>query len=121
VSTLFDAPNVDGLHAVWARNAGPPLELMHAEPGSPAFAIWGCPDGHEYVHHVCYWVEDLPAESAHLVERGFPVELTLAGGSPTRGFAYHRSPAGLRLELMRSEDKPAMAEWLETGTLALDW
>jgi catechol 2,3-dioxygenase-like lactoylglutathione lyase family enzyme len=129
---LGEAASVDGLRAVWAHNGSAivsqappfaPLELMHAESFSPAFTIWGCPGGRHYVHHVCYWVDDLGAESAHLVENGFEVELTIAGGSPTRGFAYHRSPTtgGMRIELMRMQDKPAMAKWLDTGNLELDW
>jgi catechol 2,3-dioxygenase-like lactoylglutathione lyase family enzyme len=121
-SDLIEGPvAVDGLRAVWARNAHPPLELMHTQAGSPATVVWGCPDGREYVHHVCYWVDDLEAESRHLVENGFGVELTMAGGNPTRGFAYHRGPTGFRLELMRAQDKAAMARWLETGELQLDW
>ena len=130
-SLLGDKPAVDGLRAVWARNGSKivegyppfaPIELMHAEKFSPAFTIWGSPDGRHRVHHVCYWVDDLQAESRHLVENGFAVELTVAGGRPTQGFAYHYSPdLGMRLELMRSQDKPAMAKWLETGELELDW
>ena len=61
---LDDGFGVDGLRAVWAKNGSAavagappfaPFELMHAAPGSPAFAIWGCRDGREYLHHVCYW------------------------------------------------------------------
>jgi catechol 2,3-dioxygenase-like lactoylglutathione lyase family enzyme len=127
---LGDGASVDGLRAVWTHNGsklvseGPPyapLELMQADRFSPAFTIWGCPDGRQHIHHICYWVDDLEAESAHLVENGFGVELTLEGGDPSRGFAYHRSATGMRIELMRTADKAAMAGWLQTGELALDW
>jgi catechol 2,3-dioxygenase-like lactoylglutathione lyase family enzyme len=127
---LGDRVSMVGLREVWARSGstvvteGPPfapLELAHAERFSPAFSIWGCPDGRHYLHHICYWVDDLEAESAHLVEQSFARELTMAPGDPARGFAYHLSPTGMRVELMRREDKPAIARWLETGELDLDW
>jgi catechol 2,3-dioxygenase-like lactoylglutathione lyase family enzyme len=119
-----------GLREVLSRDGaaaiagGPPfagLELAHAEPFSPAWTIWGCPDKRQYVHHICYWVDDIEAESAHLVEHGLARELTVAPGDRARGFAYHVSPGGFRIELMRREDKAAIAGWFATGELELEW
>jgi len=113
-----------GYREVWAKQGsdilteGPPLapiELGHAQRFSPAFTIWGCETGKHYVHHICYWVDDLEAESAHLSEHGNPLELTLAPGDVPRGFAYHLSPNGMRIALMPRQDKPAVATWLEEG------
>ncbi len=120
----------EGFREIWAKNGtdivagGPPfapIELAHAQRFTPAFTIWGAETGKHYVHHICYWVDDLEAESAHLAEHGFALELTLAPGDRARGFAYHLSPTGMRIELMRREDKPAVATWLEEGESVLDW
>jgi catechol 2,3-dioxygenase-like lactoylglutathione lyase family enzyme len=113
-----------GLRYVWSTNTGrfAPPELMHARFFSPAFTLWGCPAGTSYVHHVCYWVDDLGAETAQLLENGFALEVTMPGGNPVRGMAYLRSQAtGLRIELMRSEDKPAVQRRLAGGPLELNW
>lgn len=122
--------SMKGLREIWALDGaeavtgGPPfapLELACAERFSPAHAIWGCPDGRQYVHHICYWVDDLEAESAHLIEHGFALELTTGSGERARGFAYHRSPSGMRVEIMRRADKEPHARWLETGVIDLEW
>jgi catechol 2,3-dioxygenase-like lactoylglutathione lyase family enzyme len=98
-----------------------PLELAQAERFSPAFSIWGCRDGRHYVHHIAYWVDDLEAESEHLLENGFARELTIAPGDRARGFAYHLSPTGMRVEIQSRSDKAAHARWLTTGEIKLDW
>jgi catechol 2,3-dioxygenase-like lactoylglutathione lyase family enzyme len=132
VSSQILGPNVSmvGLREVWALNGsdavagGPPfapLELAHAELFSPAYSMYGCPDGRQYVHHICYWVDDIEAESTHLMEHDFGLEMTMAPGDVARGFGYHLSPTGMRVELMRREDKGAIAKWLQTGELELDW
>lgn len=119
-----------GFREIWARHGsdivseGPPfapIELAHAPKFSPSFTIWGCEPGKHYVHHICYYVDDLEAESAHLAEHGYALELTLAPGDRARGFAYHLSPNGMRIELMRRQDKEAVATWLETGESVLNW
>lgn len=125
-----DRVSMAGLREIWARDGadlggdGPPyapLELACAEPFSPSYAIWGCPNGRQYVHHICYWVDDIEAESAHLIEHGFALEVTMAPGDKVRGFGYHLSPTGMRVELMRRQDKAAIGRWLATGELELDW
>jgi catechol 2,3-dioxygenase-like lactoylglutathione lyase family enzyme len=117
----------NGLRAVLSRNggavrAGVPLaalELAAAEPGSPAFRMWGCPDGRDYVHHIAYWVDDFDDETRHLAGHGFAREMyiDLGGGAEV---AYYTSPSGLRLELQNSAFKPATARFLATGKLELD-
>jgi catechol 2,3-dioxygenase-like lactoylglutathione lyase family enzyme len=98
-----------------------PFELASAAPFSPSSTIWGCPDGREYVHHICYWVDDLVAEADHLIENGFSLELTIAPGDRAKGFAYLVSPAGMRVELMQQSDKAAFGRWLKSGVIELDW
>jgi catechol 2,3-dioxygenase-like lactoylglutathione lyase family enzyme len=127
---LGAAASMRGLREVWARDGsdivagGPPfaaLELAEAAAFSPAYSIWGCPGGRQYVHHICFWVDDIEAESAHLIEHGFALELTMAPGTRVRGFGYHLSPSGMRVELMGCDAKAAHATWLETGVMAMDW
>jgi hypothetical protein len=74
----------------------PFLELIEAMPGT----IWETSQPDD-VHHVGYWVEDLAAESARLLELGMPVEVCGLDESGTLwGFAYHRSPDGSLHELV---------------------
>lgn len=131
VSPLYGpAASMVGGHQVWSLSGSAavsaeapfaPIELAKADRYSPAFSIYGCPDGRWYVHHICYWVDDLEGESAHLIEHGYQLELTIAPGDKIRGFGYHLSPNGTRIELMDSADKSAIGKWLRGGELELDW
>jgi hypothetical protein len=110
---------MEGLREVWSTK-GPSLELCHAMPGSPAERIWGVAAGNHKMHHICYWVEDLRAASQYLVEHGFALEMTVAPGDVVDGFTYNLHPAGTRLQLMPTQDKPTVLKFLETGVLELD-
>lgn len=125
-----DRVSMVGMREIWSRHGSDvvdgspplaPLELAHAKPFTPSFAIWGCRGGREYVHHVAYWVDDLEAESAHLLESGFELEVTVAPGDRAKGFAYHLAPTGMRIELMGRADKAAIGNWLAGEELELDW
>jgi hypothetical protein len=127
---LGEHVSMEGLREVWAVNGGilgaeglpyAPLELAHAEAFSPAYTIWGCPAGREYVHHICYWVDDVEAESEQLLDHGFAVELTTYPGDKARGFGYHLSPSGMRIELLDRASKAAHGTWFATGELELNW
>lgn len=126
---LYDADGSEvseGLREVWSLSGaldgtGPALELANSRPGTASQTIWGVPDGVERFHHVCYYVDDLIAESAHLSRHGFAREVsTSPPTAPPEFMAYHLSPTGTRFELMRSQDKPAMQHWLSTGEMALE-
>jgi catechol 2,3-dioxygenase-like lactoylglutathione lyase family enzyme len=126
--TLGEGVSMDGLREVWSVSGAirgpeglpiPSLELAHARNFTPAFTIWGCPTGQEYVHHIAYWVDDLEAESRYLIERGFTVEFTAPPGDRLRGFGYLRSPGGLRIELEDSARKEPIAKFIATGVLDL--
>ena len=91
---------------------GPPyLELLQGEPGS----IWG-PE-RAGLHHVGVWSEDLVADVTALEGQGMPMELTLASRDLVTpvGFAYHRSPQGMRVELVSTEARPMFDRWLAGG------
>jgi catechol 2,3-dioxygenase-like lactoylglutathione lyase family enzyme len=120
--------SMEGLREVWSVNGAtvnsaglplPALELAHARNFSPAYTIWGCPGGNEYVHHIAYWVDDIEAESRHLVDRGFTVEFTSPPGDQLRGFGYLVSPGGMRVELEDIRRKEPIAKWFSTGVLDL--
>lgn len=114
-----------GARSAWSLQGPPHIELGEiADAGGEPY-MWPA-RGHDYVDHVGYWVEDLPAASALLESNGFPLEAT-PDGDDTRplGFCYHRTPSGARIEL---EDGPMrkaiLAEQFdrvrrgETGVLA---
>ena len=89
--------------SAWSLQGPPHIELGEVVGLGGDPTPW--PDrGHDYVDHVGYWVDDLPAASALLEAHGFPLELTPASDAtrPT-GFCYHRTPHGARIEL---EDGP---------------
>ncbi|HEU4702841.1 MAG TPA: VOC family protein [Conexibacter sp.] len=101
----------EGLSAVLPlTQVGPArMELIHTVPGSPASLVWGCPDGHDYVHHIAYYVEDIDAESAHLVAQGWEREWFVDPEGPLR-MAYHRLANRLRVELVDIAVKSEMAD-----------
>jgi catechol 2,3-dioxygenase-like lactoylglutathione lyase family enzyme len=95
----------------YSRQGPPHLELLQGTPGS----IWG-PE-RAGLHHIGVWADDFVADVAALEQRGMPVELTLASRDTEdpRGFTYHRSPHGLRVELVSSEARPMFDRWLAGG------
>jgi catechol 2,3-dioxygenase-like lactoylglutathione lyase family enzyme len=80
------------------RGAGsepPRLELIRAVPGT----VWAAPRSGA-IHHVGWFVDDVPAASNELARAGCPVEA--CGCDPDdrpRGFAYHRDADGALIEL----------------------
>jgi catechol 2,3-dioxygenase-like lactoylglutathione lyase family enzyme len=116
----------EGLRVQFSRNGGPAkggvpsttIELACAEKGSPADAMWGCPAGVNYFHHVAFWVDDIEAESKHMIESGFPREMNVViGGAST--CAYHTKD-GTRIELWSEAMRAPTAQFLATGEFALD-
>lgn len=123
-----DGVTMEGLREVCSINGGAigaeglplaALELAHAEKSSPAYPIWGCPDGREYVHHIAYWVDSVEDESRHLIDQGFELELTTPPADVARGFGYLRSPGGHRIELSDRATKSAVGRFYSTGQFDL--
>lgn len=90
----------------------PHLELVEAVPNTP----WAGTD--RSLHHLGYWVDDLPAASAELAASGFPLVVCARdedGSAPVR-FAYHQAPDGTYIELVERTifGKP-FQEWLDTS------
>jgi lactoylglutathione lyase len=87
------------------------IELLESAPGSP----WHCGDS-PGVHHVGLWVEDVGAEVAAAVERGWTV--ALAATAPEDGcgnFAYIQPPNGMLVELVNVAIMPMFEEWWAAG------
>jgi hypothetical protein len=88
----------------------PHLEFVQEIAGTP----WAWVPGRA-VHHLGYWVDDLPGASAALVAQGRPVEV--CGGNdpenPTQ-FTYQVGADGIRIELI---DRTMMPDW--PGFLAM--
>jgi catechol 2,3-dioxygenase-like lactoylglutathione lyase family enzyme len=116
--------SMEGLREVCSMNGGTVgpeglpvagIELAHARESSPAYPLWGCDGGREYVHHIAYWVDSVEDESRHLIEQGFELELAPPPGDVARGFGYLRSPGGVRIELSDRSTKEAVGRFYSTG------
>ncbi len=95
---------------------GPPhVELIEEVSGE----LWG----HRFlgIDHVGYWATSFGAAVDHLHAHGFPAVVRNLGpdGTPAR-FTYHRSPAGLWIEVVDRRAEPEIAGWLASGTTGTD-
>lgn len=93
---------------------GPPhLELLAAVEGTP----WRqgsapTPVGLQAAHHVGVWSDDVVADSEALEAAGAPRIVTYDhSGDGARGFAYHRLPSGLLVEIVDRSRKPDFDRW----------
>ena len=86
------------------------IELWEAIPGSPLGPVDGMA-----LHHIGYWVDDLPGEAKRLEGLGYPTYAAVpASGPPTR-VTIHRGPYGLMLEPCGTErDRPHLHDLYPT-------
>jgi hypothetical protein len=84
----------------------PRLELIQAVPGS----LWEAAAG-SGIHHLGYWSDDVAADAAALEAQGCALE---AAGQV---WAYYRSPAGPRIELVDRVVAPGLEQYWATGRL----
>jgi hypothetical protein len=82
----------------------PHLEIVRSIPGT----IWA--PAETQLHHVGYWSDDVAADTAELVGRGYTEEA--AGLLPDGGifWSYVRSPLGLRVELVDRAMEPVVRQ-----------
>lgn len=94
---------------VYSLGGPPHVELIQQQPGT-----FYEPLG---LHHLAYWVADIPAASAELTATGFPLEAVAVDAEGNwAGGAYHRSPTGLRIELVSAPNSgPRLARYLAGG------
>jgi catechol 2,3-dioxygenase-like lactoylglutathione lyase family enzyme len=81
----------------------PHLEVIQAVPGTPWEPVSG-----SGIHHLGHWSEDVAADVAAMVAAGCELE-AIAGPEDAPAFAYLRTPAGPRIELVPASNKPFMA------------
>jgi hypothetical protein len=93
--------------------SGPALiELIEGPKDTP----WWPGDGvGAAFHHVGFWADDLVGDSRRLDEQGAPLEATIGAGPDARGFAYHLTQHGPRIELVDALRRPQFQNWLAGG------
>ena len=83
----------------------PHIELIEEVPGS----VW-VRNEHSNLHHIGFWSDDLPDDSARLAGSGCPLQLCgRAGTQAPVSFAYHRNDLGVRVEIVDATMREAMA------------
>ena len=76
------------------------VELLEGQPGS----VWHTTALAE-LHHVAYWVDDIPGTAEALVDDGWAVEVTITGEDARPSlFAYMTKPGEARLEITTHPD-----------------
>jgi len=88
----------------------PRLELIGRVPGT----LWE-PAAGSGIHHVGYWSDDVAADAAELERRGYLAEATREGSDGAPFFAFYRSPAGFRVELLSRGGQPALEQYWAAG------
>jgi len=93
--TLPTGDTVLDFKAAYSRTT-PRLEIIRSIPGT----LWEPPAGGG-VHHAGYWSDDVAADAAELVRKGFVTEATRTTGSDDgTPFAFLRGRTGLLVELV---------------------
>jgi hypothetical protein len=81
----------------------PRLEIVKQVPGT----FWE-PAADGGIHHLGYWSDDVAADAASLESRGWVREATRTGPDGVPFFTFHRSPLGLRIELVSRIAQPGL-------------
>ena len=96
----------------WYSRSTPRLEIVASIPGT----VWTPAEG-SGVHHLGYWSDDVAADSAELVRRGFAAEAVGRRPDGDPYWAYHRGPRGPRIELVARVLQPTMEQLFATGRI----
>jgi catechol 2,3-dioxygenase-like lactoylglutathione lyase family enzyme len=80
----------------------PRLELVRSVPGT----FWSAAGSG--LHHVGYWSDDVSADVGELTDEGYELEVTRAGQGGGLFFAFLRSTAGFRVELVDRRAQPSI-------------
>jgi hypothetical protein len=88
----------------------PRLEIIRSIEGT----LW-TPAAGSGIHHLGYWSDDVPADSAALEARGYAREAAGMGPDGQPFWTYHRGPTGPRIELVSTGAKEGMEQYWSTG------
>ncbi|MDA2986341.1 MAG: VOC family protein [Actinomycetota bacterium] len=92
------------------------LELLGAVPETVWQASGPSHPGTIAAHHIGLWCSDLAETSRRLEADGSPLLVTYDSElDEAVGFAYHRLPSGLLLELVDEARRPAFEHWFGGG------
>jgi hypothetical protein len=83
----------------------PRLEMIQCIPGT----LW-MPAAGSGVHHIGYWSDDVPADSAALESRGYTTEAVGTRPDGTAYWAYHRKAGAPRIEVVSREIEPSLSQ-----------
>lgn len=105
-----DGRSAIDLKYTYSSGAQPPyVELLERVPGT----LWETSTGPGRLHHLGIWSEDLAADSERLSSLGGELLVTFdTEAEGVTGFAYHRMPSGVLIELVDASTRPAMQRWL---------
>jgi len=111
-----DGPMTVRLRFTYTTTGPHHLELLGAVPGTVWQAAGPGHPGTIAAHHVGVWCTDLAERSRRLAADGAPLLATYdSGRDEAVGFAYHRLPSGLLLELVDVARRPGFERWFAGG------
>jgi transposase InsO family protein len=111
-----DGPMTVRLRFTYTTTGPHHLELLGSVPGTVWQASGPGHPGTIAAHHVGLWCSDLAEESRRLAADGAPLLVTYdSGRDEVVGFAYHRLPSGLLLELVDEARRPGFEHWFAGG------
>ncbi len=94
----------------YSLGSGHHIELIQEISGG----VWSPPSPQPRLHHMGFWVDDLQAESARLVDKGYPLHLTGPSEEGALNFAYHDAKQGaLFIELNMASNRAMVLDWIE--------
>jgi hypothetical protein len=108
--TLPTGEAVVDLRFAYSRSV-PRLEIIRSVPGNP---LWQ-PAAGSGIHHLGYWSDDVPGDSAALTKAGYDLEAAGTGPDGLPYWAYHRGPSGPRIELVSRAVQPGLERYWSTG------
>jgi hypothetical protein len=84
----------------------PRVEVIRSTPGT----LW-MPAAGSGVHHLGYWSDDLAGDMARLDAHGYAEEARGVDPTGAAMWAYHRGPAGPRIELVSRAIAPGLEQY----------
>jgi Glyoxalase/Bleomycin resistance protein/Dioxygenase superfamily len=107
--TLPSGDAVVDLRFVYSMTV-PRLEIIRTVPGS----LWE-PVAGSGIHHLGYWSDDVPADSAELARHGYATEATGSRPDGEPYWTFHKGPSGPRIELVSRSVQAPLEQYWATG------